>query len=426
MAEYSYAIFGLARSNLAVIRRLVAEGVSLVAWDDNAGAREKAVALGAEVREFSPQDYDVLVLAPGVPHENAVVREAKDAGKEIICDIELRYRMGWQCSTVGITGTNGKSTTTALIGHILEQAGVPHAVGGNIGKPIFDLDIPDDGVLVLELSSFQLELCPTFRPDISVLMNITPDHLDRHGSMEAYVAAKARMFEGEGSAYFAGDDTYSRAIQNDSERNLISCAVNFEETQYLKGAHNIQNMKAAFAVCKALGLDEVEILKHIQSFEGLPHRQKLVRTIGKISFVNDSKATNAESAAKALGAFENIFWIVGGVAKEGGLEGLEIYKDRIRQAFVIGETPQDFVPFLQQYNVLHNAIEGLEEAVRVAYEEACKYAEAWVAAQGEEQGGAAASGGGCVILLSPAAASYDQYNNFEERGADFEQAVRGL
>jgi UDP-N-acetylmuramoylalanine--D-glutamate ligase len=401
-------VFGLGISNMSVIRYLVDRGYSVTAWDDNENARDKAKELGAQISQPA-KDFDLFVVAPGVPHSHAVFQIAKDNNIETICDIELRYRMGWACKTVGITGTNGKSTTTALIGHTLNQAGINAVIGGNIGMPICDLNVPDEnGVLVLELSSFQLDLCSSFRPDIAVLTNITPDHLDRHGTMESYVAAKACMFEGAGDAIFSGHDKYSQKIKNDTDRIILNVPANLSEQPTLRGQHNIENMQAAYAVCARLDVSHDNILKGFETFPGLAHRQFLVRTIGSVHYINDSKATNAEAATKALGSFDTIYWIVGGVPKEGGLEGCEPYLDRIQKAYVIGDHADAYTPYLDAHNVAYEVIKTMEGAVHAAH----KHAQA--------------GGDPATVLLSPAAASFDQYKNFEKRGEDFERVVCGL
>ncbi len=411
----SIAIFGLGISNLAVIREMVKQGVEVIAWDDNEAARDKAVALGAKIENLTLevlQKCRMLILAPGVPftyNPHPVVTHARTAGLEIICDIELRYREGWNCKTVGITGTNGKSTTTALIGHILKESGLNTAVGGNIGKAIFDLDVPDEnGVLVLELSSYQIDLCPTFKPDIAVLMNITPDHLDRHGTMDEYAVAKARLFEGEGAAVITGSDEYSRKIAQNTGRKLLGIPEGLMEYATLRGAHNIQNMQAAFAVCKELGVPEDTIIKAFKSFPGLPHRQFVTRRIGLVEYINDSKATNAEATTKALASFENIFWIAGGRPKEGGLAGVSPFLSHVKKTYLIGESQQDFANYLKGHDAEFELCGTLDKALTAAHKDAQSSKE------------------NAVVLLSPAAASFDQYKNFEERGDHFTKLVEAL
>ncbi len=397
-------------------------GYSVIAWDDNVKARDQLLALNLDpknlnISELSPTNIalcKVLILAPGIPLSHPTVLAAQEAGLEIICDIELYFRTHTAVQVIGITGTNGKSTTTALLTHTLQNLGATALMAGNIGTPIFDLSPQGGEIFVLELSSFQLELCPYFHPDISVLLNITPDHLDRHGTMEAYVAAKARIFEGPGKAIITGQDRHSQQtlhyVKLKGERQVIvveeSCAI--EETAALRGPHNIQNMQAAYAVCRELGYEPDQILDAFESFPGLPHRQYPVRTIGPVSFINDSKATNAEATSKALNSFDHIYWIVGGQGKEGGLQGLEPYVPRIHHAFVIGESVDDFTGWLEKNSVPFTINGTLDKAVQEAY----------AAAIGENRA--------AVVLLSPAAASYDQYQNFEKRGENFTQLVEKL
>lgn len=425
LSDKPIAVFGLARSGLAVVRALAAK-TRIIAWDDNAASREEAQKLGAELAPLTEEnlkDCAFLVLAPGVPlhfpKPHPVVLEARAAGIEIICDIELLHRTGHGRRTIGITGTNGKSTTTALIQHILKQSGRDSAMGGNIGKAVFDLAMPGpDGVFVFELSSFQIDLCPGFRPDIGVLLNITPDHLDRHGTMENYAAIKAKIFEGEGAAIIGSDDDYCRDIirrvEADGRRKIIPFSVRDDflkkimEKAALKGEHNYQNALAAWHACREIGLSEDEVAAGLQSFPGLPHRQFPVRRIDRAEYINDSKATNAESAAKALGSYRHIYWIAGGRAKDGGLSGLESYAGKIRHAFLIGEAAEDFAIWCAKNKIAHTVSFTMDKAVSSAHDMAQK------------------SGEDSTVLLSPACSSYDQYKDFEARGDDFARLVGEL
>ena len=424
------AVFGLARSGLATIRALRQAGVEVLAWDDQSAAREKAQKLGARVEiltEKNLRSCDILVLAPGVPlyypEPHPVVQAARRTQTEIICDIELLFRLMPRRRTIGITGTNGKSTTTALVNHILKQAGHDAVMGGNIGLPVFDLPLPSpDGVYVFELSSYQLDLCPSFRPDISVLLNITPDHLDRHGTMEKYAAAKERIFEGPGAAVIGVDDEYTRAIHKRALQNgaraITAISIKerdlFETLQApaLRGDHNYQNALAAYAVCRAMQVEHTLIIRGIQSFPGLPHRQFQVSSIHDVLYINDSKATNAESAAKALMSYDSIYWIVGGRAKEGGLSGLEIFKDRIRKAYLIGESAPAFSTWMNQNGIDYDMCGTLEQATHAAHTQA----------QGDRKAGRTPG----VVLLAPACASFDQFTSYEERGDLFARIVLSL
>ena len=422
------AVFGLGKSGLSVIAALRELSVKVTAWDDNAASHEAALRMGAEIMRLEDVDlspFACLVLAPGVPlHHPAphpVVVAARHAGIEVIGDIEILHRCGHGRTTVGITGTNGKSTTTALIAHILNEGGIKAVQCGNIGDPVMGVSLPPrGGVLVLELSSFQIDLCPTFAPDIAVLLNVTPDHLDRHGTIGEYADVKERIFDKDGGvAVIAADDDWTKKIierlKQKKSNTLYVVSENDEnlpEGKALPGVHNRQNIAAAVAVCRALGLADEDIFAAVESFPGLNHRQFLVEVINGVAYINDSKATNADAAAKALGCRRNIYWIVGGRAKEGGLEGLESYMDRIRHAFVIGEAAEDFSLWLNKYGVAHDLCGTLDVAVDRAH----------ALAQGER----GKPGGAGVVLLSPACASFDQYKNFEQRGDHFAELVAEL
>ena len=421
----SVAVFGLARSGLSSVKALKEAGVEVIAWDDDEGARIAGKKLGAKITpldEYNLGKCSFLLLAPGVPlyypRPHPVVIAAKKAGIEIICDIELFGRLGHGRKTIGITGTNGKSTTTAWIYHILKSAGRDAAMGGNIGIPVFDLGMPfATGVFVFELSSYQLDLCPSFQPDISVLLNISPDHIERHGTLEAYVSSKERIFGGKGVAIMGTDDAISKQIyervKQKGNREVFPVSVhdkdelNIRHNMALKGAHNYQNALAVYKVCEVLGLNKNEIMKGLQTFPGLPHRQFPVCTINDVVYINDSKATNAEAASKALASYQNIYWIVGGRAKEGGLQGLERLMDHVREAFLIGEAMEDFAGWMKKNNVKYNKSRTLEVAVLEAHRAAQKASPA-------------------VVLLSPACASWDQFSSYEERGNIFARFVMKL
>jgi UDP-N-acetylmuramoylalanine--D-glutamate ligase len=418
------AVFGLGISNLAAIEALIAAGAKVVAWDDSASRCEAAAALGADIADLNAVDmtrFACLVLAPGVPlthNPHVIVQKAKDAGLEILCDIEILHRCGHGIQTIGITGTNGKSTTTALIGHILNECGVSAAVGGNIGTPALALDLPrgDQNAIVLELSSYQLDLCPTFAPDIAVLLNLSPDHIDRHGDMDGYIMAKKRIFRGAGEAVIGKDDEASAKLltaiggaRNKHQISAIDEAVQNLDIPTLRGTHNHQNMAAAYKVARLMGLAHDDIIKAMQSFGGLAHRQFLVRVIGNVSFVNDSKATNADASSKALDSFDHIHWIIGGRAKDGGLKGLESYKDRIECAYIIGEAADDFAAWCRGNDVAYEMCGTMDKAVAKAHEN--------TKAEMDKD---------ITVLLSPACASFDQYQGFEARGDDFTAHVMAL
>lgn len=415
------AVFGLARSGLSTIKALQSAGGKTIAWDDNEKARAEAQKLGATIQQLDEKTLKscaFLVLAPGVPlhfpEPHPVVKSARAANIEIICDLELFHRLDHGYRTIGVTGTNGKSTTTALIHHILKSSGIDCAMGGNIGYPVFDLKLPgEDGVFVFEISSYQLDLCPTYTPDIAVVLNITPDHIDRHGNMKNYIDSKAKILRGDGIAIINTDSEITLALFEQTQREKIEITIEDHflmesiKDSNLKGLHNYQNALAAYAVCTKLGIKEDKIIAAIKSFPGLPHRQFPVRTINGVTYIDDSKATNAEAAEKALLSFDNIYWIAGGRAKDGGLKGLERLTGRVRKAFLIGEAAADFEQWMKTNNVSAQNCATLDVAVR----------EAAKASKGQK---------GAVVLLSPACASFDQFTSYEERGKVFADLVGKL
>lgn len=402
------AVFGLGMSNQAVIKALAAAGATLVTADDREPETTKTLLM-EDMRRFA-----ALALAPGVKPSHPVVQKARWAGIEILCDVEILYRCGHGRRTIGITGTNGKSTTTALIGHILNENGIKAVVGGNIGRPVLDLDLPPPGgVLVLELSSYQLDLCPTFAPDVSILLNITPDHLDHHGTMEKYTAAKARIFRGPGEAVIGRDDAICRRVSDDvrerDERAILQISAQdpgLPAGAALPGLHNAQNIAAAAAVAQIMGVDPAGVARAVASFPGLPHRQQLVRVTGGVRWINDSKATNAEAAAKALACYDDIYWIAGGQPKDGGLAGLESFAGRIRHAFLIGQAQDEFADWMTAQGIPFTKSGTLAQAVQAARD--------------------MTRGRAGTVLLSPACASFDQFKNFEDRGAQFAALVQSF
>jgi UDP-N-acetylmuramoylalanine--D-glutamate ligase len=444
------ALFGLARSGEACAAALTAGGAAVSAWDDSPAALTKARAAGLPVGDLREADFatfDCLVLSPGVPFTHPephwAVKAAHKAGIEIIGDTEvfLREIEGTGSRVVAITGTNGKSTTTALIGHILKAAGIDAHVGGNIGTAVFLLPPPARGrVYVLELSSYQIDLSPGLAPDVGIIMNLTPDHLDRHGTMENYAAVKARMIARQGpedTAIVFIDDSWCRAIAEgrSSRARLVPMSVErpLEEgvsgvdgiltlrregktlaridmggARALRGKHNWQNAAAALAATHALGLDPDAIAEGLRSFPGLAHRMEQVGRLGRVVFVNDSKATNADAAARALASFPVIYWIAGGRPKTGGIVDLAPYFPRIRRAYLIGEAAAEFALTLDG-QVPHESCGTLDRAVAAAARDAARD-------EAEEP----------VVLLSPACASFDQYPNFEVRGEAFCAAVRQI
>jgi UDP-N-acetylmuramoylalanine--D-glutamate ligase len=449
------AVLGLGRSGLATAQALQASGVAVAAWDDSPAGRQAAVAKGVHLVDLEQADFSgfqMLVLSPGIPHSfpspHAVAARAKAARCPIVGDIELLYRAEPAARYVGITGTNGKSTTTALIGHIFAEAGIEIAVGGNLGTPALSFPaLGPDGIYVLEMSSYQLELIDTLVFDAAVLLNITPDHLDRHGGMQGYIAAKERIFARQPGATRHGrlpaaiigvDCEPCRAIaarlESGGHQHVIPFsvgtmipggisvldgwliddlddgrhqAVDLKTIRRLPGAHNWQNAAAAWAVGRVAGLSAPVIAAALASFPGLVHRQQLVRTIGDIAFVDDSKATNVDAAEKALGSYRRIYWIAGGRAKDGGFAALDPFLTEVVHAFLIGEAAAEIDSWL---------------AGRVPVTRAGTMAAAVAAAHAL----AVRDGGPGVVLLSPACASFDQYPNFEVRGRDFVALVMAL
>ena len=444
------ALFGLARSGEACAAALVAGGAGVTAWDDSPAAVTRARAAGLPVGDLRVAvfaAFDALVLSPGVPLTHPKphwsVKAAKGAGIEIIGDTEVFAReiAGTGARLVGVTGTNGKSTTTALIGHILKSAGADAHVGGNIGTACFLLPPPGERtVYVLELSSYQIDLMPGLAPDVGIIMNLTPDHLDRHGSMENYAAVKARMIALQGAddtAIVSIDDPWcrriaetrtsrSRLVPMSVERRLADgvsgpdgvitlkrqgeeiARIDLGGARALRGKHNWQNACAALAACAALGLDEASIAAGMMSFPGLAHRMEEVGRLGKVIFINDSKATNADAAGRALAAFPAIYWIAGGRPKAGGIAELAPLFAHVRRAYLIGEAADEFA----------GTLEG-----KVAFERCGTLDRAVAAAARDAANDEAAEP---AVLLSPAAASFDQYPDFEVRGEAFCAAVRQL
>lgn len=444
------AMFGLARSGISCARALALGGAEVFAWDDSEPAVEKARAEGLQVTNLHTVDFktlSALVLSPGVPlthpEPHWTVVKARAAGVEVIGDTEVFARavQGSGAKIVAITGTNGKSTTTALIGHVLKQAGLDVDVGGNIGQAVFNLRAPvRERIYVLELSSFQIDLMPGLSPDVGILTNLTPDHLDRHGNMEHYAEVKARMFakQRDGQTALVGvDDDWSSAIADkvhggpdlrrvsvvrsldsgisasdgilrDVRDGAASAEINLRAMPALKGRHNWQNACMAYGAARAMGVGAPAIAAAMQSFPGLAHRMQQVATLGPVAFVNDSKATNADAAEKALASYSNIFWIAGGIAKTGGIEPLAPYFDRINKAYLIGVAAEEFASVLKG-KVDFEMCETLARAVQAAARDAAKATKA-----------------DPVVLLSPACASFDQYKNFEVRGDAFVEVIARL
>lgn len=457
--DHRVGVLGLGRSGLATARALEAGGAHPVCWDDTQAARDVAEAEGFEVQNLSHADqWDgiaALITSPGIPHlypePHPVIAQAQAQGVVIDNDIGLFFRSyateDWDQfdqmpQVVAVTGSNGKSTTSALIAHILGHVGRDVQLGGNIGRSALDLDPAiENEVVVLELSSYQTELARALAPDMAVFLNLSPDHLDRHGGMGGYFAAKRRLFvEGVPDKIIVGMDekegrflasqmrevmtTGEPVIQISNSQKLQDAgwsvfarrgflaewrrgrqvaSFDLREIANLPGAHNHQNACAAYAVCRALGLAPKVVETAMESYPGLPHRAQFLGEKDGIRFVNDSKATNAEAAGKALGAYKNIRWIVGGEAKEGGINALWELMGTVRKSYLIGAAAAEFSTTLKDEP--HAVCETMDRAVAMAFEDA----EA-----------------GDVILLSPACASFDQFKSFEHRGDAFAALVQDI
>jgi UDP-N-acetylmuramoylalanine--D-glutamate ligase len=450
------AVFGLGRTGLATARALQAGGARVYAWDDSDSVRDKAAAAGAPLSDINARDwrgFAALILSPGIPltfpAPHRVVTLAETVGVPVIGDIELFARAvksrgaAQRPKVIGVTGTNGKSTTTALIAHILKEAGKDVRMGGNIGEAVLDLAPLHGGAFyVLELSSFQLDLTSSLRLDAAIWLNTAPDHFDRHGGMNGYVAAKKRIFQNQGAgdwAIIGVDDPYCAAVCTEltaaGARSIAPissgqalgrgvCALGSKlfdvlggrselildliEAPALPGRHNAQNACAAYAAARAFGLDQKLIAGAMKNFAGLAHRLERVASIAGVRFVNDSKATNADAAAQALAVFPRVYWIAGGAPKDGGIDGLANFFPRIARAYLIGQAAGEFADVLKNRAPITMAGD-LETAVKQAFEDA--------RASGEPHP---------VVLLSPACASYDQFRDFEDRGDRFKALVAAL
>jgi len=452
-AGRTVAVFGLGSSGLLSARALEAGGAEVIAFDDNEKSVAEAKAAGLPTQDLRKLDWSqiaALVLAPGVPLTHPkphwTVELARNAGAAVIGDIELfcreRAKSRAPCPLIAITGTNGKSTTTALIVHLLKSVGRDAQMGGNIGVPVLALEPFAPGrVYVLEVSSYQIDLAPSLHASVGILLNVTADHLDRHGTIENYAAIKERLVAGVeqgGTAVIGVDDDYTRAVAERIEgagKKVVRVSVlgplrdglyaegthimratggkTQEVAQLagigsLRGQHNAQNAACAVAACLALGLDLAAIQKGLASFPGLAHRMQPIGRKGNVLFVNDSKATNADSAARALASFHDIFWIAGGKPKTGGITSLAEYFPRIRKAYLIGEAAKEFAATLEG-KVPYDIVETVDRAVPAAARDA--------EASGLQEP---------VVLLSPACASFDQYPNFEVRGKAFTDLVRAI
>ncbi|MEM9225139.1 MAG: UDP-N-acetylmuramoyl-L-alanine--D-glutamate ligase [Pseudomonadota bacterium] len=450
------AVYGLGRTGLSAAKALMAGGARVHAWDDGEAARDKAEAAGVTLSDINKRDWQkfvALILSPGIPFKfpqpHRLVRLAEMTGVPVVGDMELFARAvqalpeKGRPKIVGITGTNGKSTTTALIGHILKEAGRDARVGGNIGTGVLDMaPLHANAIYVLELSSYQLDLVKSLHCDVSVFLNLSPDHLERHGGLDGYIEAKKRIFMNQtrrDTCVVGIDDPMTEAVAmsrtRPGEGRVVPISSSFglaggvsavsghlydstgaqafkvgdlHDAAALPGQHNYQNAAAAYATCMALGVAPARIMDGIRSFPGLAHRMEQLGEVDGVRFVNDSKATNAQAAEQALKTYPRVHWIVGGVAKAEGITPLEPYFERVAGAYLIGESEKAFEGTLDGKAPTQRC-GTLDKAVRAAYETA--------KASGEDEP---------VVLLSPACASFDQYRDFEARGDAFRDSVARL
>jgi UDP-N-acetylmuramoylalanine--D-glutamate ligase len=410
-------VLGLGKTGQATVDALKEAKIDYIAFDDEQG--------GDIFDEAVIKTLDRIILSPGIPHTypqpHPAIELAKQHNIPFVSDIALLREAYPNNPFYVVTGTNGKSTTTALLAHILEAQDEVR-MGGNIGHAVLAMQPPKNHTtpFVLEMSSYQIEITPNLAPDAAILLNITPDHLARHGGLQGYVAAKKQIFQKAGKSQLAVigvDDPHSHVVAEElkkqdwvvEEISVKSTEQRFvyDEFKVLKGDHNRQNIDCAAAVARFTGMDDKAIAAQIKSFGGLAHRQFFVRKIGEVSYINDSKATNADAVSHALNAFDEIYWIVGGQSKEGGLEGLQVFKSKIRKAFLIGEAQEEFAGWCDIHQIDFERCDTLDIAVTEAHK----------AAQKNNQG---------TVLLSPACASWDQFKSFEHRGEMFQALVEAL
>ncbi|OUV07039.1 MAG: UDP-N-acetylmuramoyl-L-alanine--D-glutamate ligase [Alphaproteobacteria bacterium TMED87] len=441
-------VVGFGKTGFSSARSLRKSGADIYIWDDNNIFRDLAIENGFTIFEYKKHDintFDEIIWSPGVPHSypvpHPIAQEAKKVGVRIKSDIDLLFQGQNKASYYCISGTNGKSTTTVMVAHILKNAGKNIQVGGNLGRAVLDLEpLGHDGIYILEISSFQSELLQNFKPTISALLNISPDHIDRHGSMDGYVNAKAQLFKSQSQGSIAiinDDDEYCRNIKSmilrNSKLEVISISVDhkvtngiFVESNILKdsffeknyeldlsvfnhlyGRHNNQNIAFAYTISKICGIKIEEIIDSLSSFHGLSHRQEIVGQYSNILFINDSKATNWASALQALSSYNNIYWVAGGISKGSYPEDFKLYSKNIKKAFLIGQSANEISDFLNNKNIPNIIHSSLEDATLNAWEQANR--------DNNTQS---------TILLSPACASMDMFKNFEERGEAFVSYVK--
>lgn len=434
--KQNIGIFGLGKTGLSVYE-VLKEEAQIIVYDDSKDNRDIFAGLYGEkyltnLASSKWQNCDKIILSPGIPLDHEIVRLASRYSVPIISDIDLLFENSKNSNFIAVTGTNGKSTSTALISHILNLNGFDYPAVGNIGLPALKAGTARAGY-VLELSSFQLDLIKTFKANIAILLNITSDHLDRHKNMDSYIAAKRKIFDRMAKGDYAIiniDNDYCREIflslKQEKNINVIAFSVSeilnkgisivkdkiydkfFADVSFtlpfnknLQGLHNYENIAASYAAARAMGLEPSQILASIKQFQGLPHRMQYIGSVGRVGFYNDSKATNAEAASKSIKALDNIYWLAGGIAKEGGIEEIKPLFDKIKKAYLFGQAKETFARTLKG-KVDFEICENLEQAFNNAYEDACKDKE-----------------GVKNILLAPSCSSYDQFKDFEQRGELF-------
>lgn len=446
--DKSFLVVGLGKSGLSAARALANAGAGVKVWDDGPTQRDKAISEGLSIFDVEAGDMSALdgvIWSPGVPHTHPaphpLATKARAAGHILQCDVNLLATAQSDATFIGITGTNGKSTTTALTAHVLKAAGYKVEVGGNLGFTALDLaPLGADGLYVLELSSYQTELTPDLHCDTALLLNITPDHLDRHGGLSGYIDAKAQLFKNQhanGTKIVGQDDAPCQALTDalgaNGQHNIIKISsaakldkgvfvqdgiltdglfgdgdsIDLRDLKTLPGQHNWQNAAAAYAVARQCGASSEAIASAFKTFPGLLHRQEIVGALRGTTFVNDSKATNADATEKALACYGAVYWIAGGVAKAGGIASLAPLFGRIRHAFLIGETSNDFGTELTEFGVTVSTYASLEDATIAAGN---------MALESEDTD--------ATVLLSPACASFDMFANFEDRGDVFRTTVQ--
>lgn len=460
LTEKNIAVFGFGKSGKSSIKFLLNNKANVYCWDENKEKRDNLIGeLGelakseklhiVDYKNFPWEKITFLILSPGVPlthpEPHDIVKLAHRYNCTITADIECLYKVNTEAKFIAITGTNGKSTTTALLGHVLTEAGIKNNAGGNLGFPVLEFDILNkDGVHVIETSSYQLDLLHETKFNIAGILNITPDHIKRHGDLEGYIKAKKKAFRNQSGGDFAVvgiDNMNTKALheefanENSSSRKVIGFSTQEEvkdgvalidgtlyndidgknETfnmsdAFLKGRHNDENMACVFAMCYACDMKSAEIVKHIKTFKGLRHRMQLAGQKGSIKFINDSKATNAESTEQALRTYDNVYWILGGQSKEGGIKMLKPYFSKIKQAFLIGAATEEFAETLEESNIPYTKCGDLENAFNKSLELAREKIK-----DGSEKH--------LNIMLSPACASWDQWSSFEHRGDYFCELV---